>query len=248
MERETGPPIPKPQTVIWRYASLHTFLTLLTERRLMFHQFKKLEENDAREGMAIEGFWESMPDRTNDWKERSEESLKALRYTCYASCWSMSKIENALMWRGYARQGIAIKTTVKQLREAAQEGDEQLSIRGNEIVYADNWAELEALGYRHDGIPLNVLFMHTKRKAFVDEREARFHIQITAESFPALLGIPGRPSPDLTKICPLWVPIRFTSLDWINEVVAETSIPTWAVHTIRQIAEAKVLKFRQSGI
>lgn len=163
---KTAPPIPQGDITVWRYTSLHAFLTLLTERRLMFHQFKKLEESDAREAMAIEGFWESMPDAGDDWKKKSDEILQDLRYTNYASCWSMSDIENALMWRGYARQGIAIKTTVDQLKRAEQEGDEQLSLRGNEIVYADNWPELGAQGYRHNDIPLNVLFLHTKRKAF----------------------------------------------------------------------------------
>jgi len=242
-----GPPIPSGNTTIWRYTSLHAFLTLLIERRLMFHQFKKLQESDAREGMAIEGFWDSMPARIGDMKDKSEQILDDLLQVCYASCWSMSEIENALMWRGFARQGIAIKTTFEQLRKAEQEGDEQ-SIRGHEIIYADNWAELEAQGYCHNEIPLNRLFMHTKRKAFADEREARFQVQLSAASFPAILKIPGKPHPDLTKICRPWIPVTFAKLDWINEVVAESSIPDWAVGTIRQLVEAQGLKFRQSGI
>jgi hypothetical protein len=214
----------------------------------MFHQFKKLEESDAREGMAIEGFWQSMPDAGDDWKKKSDEILQDLRYANYASCWNMSDIENALMWRGYARQGIAIKTTVDQLKRAEQEGDEQLSLRGNEIVYADNWPELEAQGYRHNDIPLNVLFLHTKRKAFAGEHEVRFRVQLSAASFPQILKVPGKPHPDLAKICPHWLAVTFVKLDWINEVVAESSIPAWAVSTIRQLTEAQGPKFRQSGV
>lgn len=248
-DRKTGPPEPEPATTIWRYMSLHVFLTLLTERRLMFHQFKKLEESDVREGMAIEGFWESMPDRADDWEEKSDRNLQILRYTWYASCWSMSEIEDALMWRGYAPRGIAIKTTVGQLKKAEQEERGRLSICGNEIVYANDWPELETQDYTHlNKIPLHVLFMHTKRKAFADEREARFRVQINTKICPALLNVSGKLD-DLPKICrDEWFPVTFTKLDWIDEVVAESSIPPWAADTIRQLVEGQGLKFRQSGI
>lgn len=245
---ESGPPIPKANTVIWRYMSLHAFLTLLTERRLMFRQFKELEESDRHEGRSIEGFWETVPDDMIDLKERSKKTREKLRYCCYASCWSMSEIESALMWSGYARQGVAIKTTVKQLREAQRDTTEQMSIQAAEIVYADNWTELQAQGYHHNGIPLNRLFMHTKRKAFTDEREARFSVQLNGSTHPALIKYPDRLPPDYAQICRPWFPITFTKLDWINKVVAESSIPEWAVATLRQMVEAQGLEFQQSGI
>jgi hypothetical protein len=40
--------------------SRRVFLTLVIERRPMFHQFQDLQKIDAREGMVVPGFWESV--------------------------------------------------------------------------------------------------------------------------------------------------------------------------------------------
>jgi len=187
MEWKTEPPVPKPNTIIWRYMSQRVFLTLVTDRRLMFHQFKELQELDEREGMVVPGFWKSVVKHErrrspnadiSELRMRAETSLDKLRCFAYANCWNMAKSENLLMWKAYAPKGIAIRTSVGKFKNAQQEeGKERLSIRLQKIAYADHWRDLEKRGYRHYGIPLNKLFLHTKRKAFAGEREVRFSIQ-----------------------------------------------------------------------
>lgn len=48
--------------------------------------------------------------------------------------------------------------------------------------------------------------------------------------------------------CPAWFPVIFENLDWIQEVVAESSISARTAIAIRRLAEQHNLKFRISGI
>jgi hypothetical protein len=220
----------------------------------MFRQFKELQKSDAREGMVTEGFWESVLEfyRRQDpcadiaeLRQRAEESLNRLRCFEYASCWNMAKTENAFMWKAYAPRGVAIKTTIGKLRHADQQsGKDKFNIRLQKIEYADHWQELEKRCYQHDGIALNRLSLHTKRRAFIGEHEVRFRI---APIFPFKLNPDGSYSAD-PKECPPWFPLTFENLNWIEEVVAESSIPPWAVKTIQQLTDQHRVRFRQSRI
>jgi hypothetical protein len=222
----------------------------------MFHQFKELQKSDAREGMVVAGFWESVIEHErqqfpsadiSELKSRAEGSLDRLRCFTYANCWNMAKHENVLMWKAYAEGGIAIRTTIGQFRNAPQEnGNNRLTIQLQKIVYADHWRELQERGYRHYGIPLNKLFLHTKRKAFAGEREVRFRIS-PAFSFPYIRQQDGSFLQDASA-CPDWFGVVFENLDWIQEVVAESSIPSRTASTIRRLADQHNLKFRVSDL
>jgi hypothetical protein len=165
MHWKTAPPVPKPNTTIWRYMSRRVFLTLASERLMEFHQFKDLQKIDAREGMVVPGFWESMVkyyghrykyEDFNELRARAERSLDRMRCFTYANCWNATRNENILMWKAYAPRGIAIRSTVGKFKNALQgQGNDRLSIRLQKIVYADHWHELEKRGYRHNSVVLN---------------------------------------------------------------------------------------------
>lgn len=220
----------------------------------MFHQFKQLQEADAREGMVVEGFWDSIQSGDIGLKEEGEKNLELLLRFKYASCWNMSDHENALMWKAYAPGGVAVKTIVGKLMDAkiAKVMNTDLKGDGGEpkieqltIEYADNWKELEAKGYRNDGIPLNVLFLHSKRNAFRSEAEVRFCIG-SPENFPVQPdGGYVSPNPDDR---PHWCPVTFETLDWIDQVVTAPSTSDWAAKPIGRLAKEKGLSFAQSGI
>jgi hypothetical protein len=256
MEWKTAPPAPKRNTRIWRYMSRPVFLDLVTNRRLTFHQFKDLQRIDAREGMVVPGFWESVVEYQrqsypntdfDELRARVETSLDRTRCFAYASCWSMAKDEDILMWKAYAPKGIAIRTTVGKFINAPQAaGTDRLTIQRQKIVYANHWRELERRGYRHRGIPLNKLFLHTKRKGFLGERELRFRIS-PALPLPYILQPNGSSMQDASH-CWQWFSIVFENLDWIDEIVAESSLPSRTVATIRRLANQHNLKFRISNI
>ena len=256
----TAPPLPKSNTTIWRYMSRRVFMQLLTERRLMFHRFDELQKIDAREGMVADDFWRSIwehlqarlpfPADLGITTQMAEARLDRLRCLVYASCWNMGKHENNLMWKAYAPKGIAIRTTVGKFKNAPQaSGNERLTIELQKIVYADNWRELEQRGYRHNEEPQNMLFLHTKRKAFSSEREIRFKISpFGPDRAEITWGRNGMvfsyPLPD----CPEWFPVVFENLHWIEEVVADSSISSRAASMIRRQTNQHNLKFRVSDL
>jgi hypothetical protein len=256
MEWKTEPPVPKRNTTIWQYMSRRAFHTLVTERRLDFHQFKDLQKIDEREGMVVPGFWDSVieyycqhhPNHTvGELRAMGERSLDRMRCFAYANCWNMAKSENVLMWKAYASKGIAIRTTVRQFRNAPRVmGVDRFNIQLQKITYADHWRELEQRGYRHNGIPLNKLFLHTKRKAFSSERELRFRISPNLP-LPYILQPNGSYMKDASR-CPAWFPVIFENLNWIQEVVAESSISPRTAAPIRRLVEEHNLKFRISNI
>jgi len=240
--------------------SRRIFLQLLTERRLMFHQFIELQKIDAREGMVSDDFWRSIwehlqarlpfPADLGITTQMAEARLDRLRCLIYASCWNRGKHENNVMWKAYAPKGIAIRTTVGKFKNAPQaSGNERLTIELQKIVYADNWRDLEQRGYRHNEEPQNMLFLHTKRKAFSSEREIRFRISPFGRDRAEITwGRNGMvfsyPLPD----CPEWFPVVFENLHWIEEVVAESSISSRAASMIRRQTNQHNLKFSVSDL
>lgn len=218
----------------------------------MFHQFIRLRDNDKREGMVPNDFWDSMPE-DKSLRENAEENLSKLLFFTYANCWNMDERENALMWKAYAPGGVAIQTTVGKLMDAKLARVMSTDSKGNgwpkieqcTIEYADSWAELKEKGYRHNDIPLNFLFLHLKRKAFRGEAEVRFRIQ-SPENFPVQAnGSFITPKPE---DAPHWCPVTFKTLDWIDQVVTAPSTSEWATKPIQRAAEKKRVRFSASGI
>ncbi len=99
------------------------------------------------------------------------------------------------------------------------------------------------MGYSHDGIPLNVLFLHLKLKDnFSWEAEVRFRVQPPAK-FP--LRPDGGWDSARPEECEEWYPLTFATLDWIDEVVTAPSLQVWAA--IGELANEKGLTFRRSS-
>jgi hypothetical protein len=236
--------------VIWRYMNLYEFLVLITHKQLIFRQFKGLVNSDKREGKVPLGFWGSWEkqmrkqiadeDQLVNWKERNVKNLNVLLSCMYASCWSRARDkscrESALMWKAYAPRGIAVKSEVGKLRAAKLRSIpemEGISLRCDPIVYADDWSQLKRRGLTAEFV-LNRLFLHTKRKAFADENEVRFSIQLPYR----LLDLQRYP----------WFEVCFENLNWIDQVVVESSLADWAVKLVDQLVRPHGLKFGQSGV
>ena len=220
----------------------------------MFHQFKELRKSDEREGMVTDGFWESCldflhrvyPDEDPEVRrERAEVQLDKLSCFEYANCWIIADTEKAEMWRDFAPGGVAIRTKVGEFVHAKQAGSNPPIIRSQIIEYADHWSELEARGYTHCGVPLNRLFLHTKRERFKDQNEIRFRIH-PAPTYP--VGRDGNPMSANPRDCPAWWPVRFETLNWVGEILAARSIPSKDAESIQQRVERKGLRFRRSEI
>ena len=230
--------------------SVVEFVALITRRQLVFRQFKGLERSDRLEGKIPGGFWAAFErdirktgasrEEIQEIRRRAEVTLERLRCFRYVSCWTMAKRENALLWQVYAPHGVAIRTQVGKLREASLVSPD-ISIRSTGMHYADDWTELQAQGFQHYGVVPNRLFLHTKRTLFVGENEVRFYIDSPAQYEIDAAGI------QVAEKAPAWYPIEFTSLSWIEEIIADSSLPDWGSDTLSDLIKPHRLKFRQSG-
>lgn len=232
--------------------NVYEFLVLIRHKQLIFRRFKELVDSDTHEGQVPPGFLESWkkeimkqnPDKAGlrNWERKSLKTFENLQLSLYASCWNRpgdnSSRESALMWKAYAPRGIAIKSEVGKLLAAKVRNIPEMdgiSLRCERIVYADHWNQLMKRGVRHGGIFMGRLFLHAKRKAFADENEVRFSFQLPFRYWNA-------------RFRPSWFGVCFEDLNWIDEVVAESSLAEWAVQIVEQLVRPHGLRFSRSRI
>jgi hypothetical protein len=137
------------ETKLMRYMKLSTFLVLLCNNRLFLPTVGKLQESDFREANLqlywCQDYWRIMwplvephkgwllsdiirVDRPQAWENPSEERKKDL-IRAWASaladrrsvwCWNRSVDESFALWKIYAEHGVAIYSTVGQIRAALE--------------------------------------------------------------------------------------------------------------------------------
>lgn len=87
----------------------------------------------------------------------------------YINCWIKCPHELALMWETYGKDGVAIRSTAGNIRQAMAK-DEEHCIRMIEVRYIDDVTEPALIL----GSPINMLyFPTTKRRYFKQESEVR---------------------------------------------------------------------------
>jgi hypothetical protein len=161
---------------VWRYMDFTKFVSLLDTEALFFSRADQL--SDTWEGAHTV---ENLRRRSTMLAQEQiaeqmlgmSEFYRSLRIHTFLSCWHISDVESAAMWKLYVthNEGIAVQTTFERLT-ASFEGDE------NEIfkVYV---GKVRYLDYDHgvfrDGNSF-VPFFH-KRLSFEHEHELRAIIQ-----------------------------------------------------------------------
>lgn len=171
---------PDNDQIIWRYLSLSKFLDLLNRSELYFARSDKF--NDSMEG--------SMTNKDEQIFEQYAEGLstqvKNISGAAYINCWTKSDVELYLMWNTYSslKEGISIKTTVKNLTESFDKNDDR-EICISDVQYIDynkSWTFNKTNGVA------NLIAPHfSKREYFHQEQEIRLvykDYRINKESGP----------------------------------------------------------------
>lgn len=134
-EYETEYSIPSDDTVIWRFMDLAKFVSLLKDKALFMTRADRFEdqfegavcaEEDAdRYNEALMVYYAEMLKGNAVPKELFDNERTAnrlLRMNSYINCWYEGEHETMAMWRLYASgkeaKGVAVKTTVGQLKNA----------------------------------------------------------------------------------------------------------------------------------
>jgi len=196
-------------TVIWRYMDLPRFLDLLAHKTLHFSsklQFK----DDPWEGTVPEPVIKKFASRFGQegWGHLIEQFKYVTARAC-VHCWFERQHQSVHMWDRYAREGIAVMTTVHALRKSLNLDSEHLRIArikyGQHSQYDSGNSGYSALA------PL--LF---KRDGYEDEREVRA-IVLPADESPSGIDYPV----DLTLL--------------IEEVFVSPQYPRWAVPGLSKV-------------
>ena len=173
-----NPPRPTNDKVIWRYLSLDKYLDLLLTKTIKFTQveiaadqleislmLKRLEQNgnlDGRENIL----------------ESASHFINILRKSHYINCWTGKEHECRSLWFSYlgeSRLGVAIKSTVGQVREHIVWGD--YGVNCNEVIYRDTFDDTEELQN-------NIKLLNSKALAYSSESEIRFSVNESLMHLP----------------------------------------------------------------
>lgn len=99
------------------------------------------------------------------YHEQSKNAFHDVNFKFGVSCWHRSEHESEAMWKLYSNtgQGIALESTVDQLRESINDKD---GLYIEDVRYADFDSDPIEKGHKHYGLVM-------KRKSFEHEKEVR---------------------------------------------------------------------------
>ncbi len=202
------PAFPQPietDTPLWRYIDLPKLVLLLSRRAIFLSRLGTLQ--DPLEGQytlamrprieaGVRAILEGLPPDLVDFDAAMNGISRVTQELCFVSCWCLLEHESDALWRTYARQGVALRTTYERLAAAADE-----SLMMGCVTYRD---------YAREDIPQgNALLpaMH-KRRQYSHEHEVRLMAFAPPESMDGPPNGAGRqlnphPAPGVLRpICP----------------------------------------------
>lgn len=159
---------PDPSDHLWRYMDFTKFVAMLENDALYFPRADLL--GDPFEGSLSQ---KSVEQRMKAYKpgfatvEEAEEFVRGLVKHSHISCWHLSEIESAAMWRLYANRGVAICTNFHNLHTSLMT---DYTVFIGRVSYID---------YVVDAVPGDTTLSPSmcKRNSFEYEHEVRAIIQ-----------------------------------------------------------------------
>ncbi len=125
--------------VVWRYMDFTKFLSMLQYKALFFCSCSLMQKMDPFEGEYPKNNLKNLRDKKDFVQLSKEYTQKPAVYrrkfleNVGINCWHANDTENAAMWKVYlsSKDGIAIKSTIKNLKES-------FSLNNEDVVYIGN--------------------------------------------------------------------------------------------------------------
>jgi hypothetical protein len=222
---------PDKDTVVWRYIDFAKFVDLLTSSRLFFCRSDKFQD-------PFEGLF-----RLKDY-ERNKEMFDTQDQTkkfYFLNSWHINEHQSDAMWKIFldTNNGIAIKSTVRQIIKAVEETIEEVSI--SQVYYRDfnkvTFDELMAETQNQvSGIHGCVNQYNYKRISFEHEKELRlYHIDMP---IPHTIkgGIPRDPLPHKH--------IDVNLKDLVQEIVIAPFADSWFKEMVERLLKKLTMDFK----
>ena len=149
-----------PDRTIWRYLTFSQFVSIIRRRKLYFSALSTF--NDPFEGSFPE------PESGSNLELSEEYDIEKLRKILpkfvFANCWHINEHETAFMWNQYSNEGIAIKSTIGDLRESFDTSEK------GAWMYEVDYINYECEEFKSDD--RFAAYFH-KRRSFRHEQELR---------------------------------------------------------------------------
>lgn len=158
---------------VWRYMTFPSFALLLQRRELFFPKLATLAKRDPYEGKLPRKILEEVarryrPEHDHNRFSDGEAAARAAeargRNHRVVSCWHMSEVESAAMWKLYGGdRGLAVRATLGALKRSFAPDARPIYI--SEVEYLDFSGTGELTTPFYSG--------YAKRRSFAHERELR---------------------------------------------------------------------------
>jgi len=234
--------------------SVAELISILDRRCLIFRQFRSLRGDDRAEGAIPKDLYvrDRILQGDSLTKARGIRANADLKYCTYVQCWHRAIREHTAFWGIYGHRGVAVQSKISLLKQ--QSFWRQLSLTGEDVVYADTWAEAEQKGLRvPEGIMPNRGAMRRKRRAFSWEKEWRiFYKPPTSKHGVLDVRLPPNESEIARKEWRSkwgeYEELVIDSVEWISRVIIAPGAPEWVMKSISSIAERHDLPCKLSQI
>jgi hypothetical protein len=170
---EWKPPQPASDNTIWRYINFTQLISILNREKVWFTNTQNFEDPfegtvpDKNRNGSIQKIQTEL-DVDDDLAEKIYEIFdppSAVYDEGLVHCWNIEKHQNAALWEQYldSHQGVAIKTTVNDLKQSIDQSD-------GKFIFG----KVEYIDYENDTIPHDTIApIYHKRNSFSHENEYR---------------------------------------------------------------------------
>lgn len=179
---------------LWRYMPLISLLDFLQTGELRLPRANSFD--DLQEGLVgLEAMLETVHPSLH---LQAKLALERQNSECFVSCWHLSYSESLAMWKVYGIHNfsVALVSNIGKVMSACHEYCKDLSSLGmfGEVIY-DNYVTNGKInvktmgipfGYGELPVPINILTLFMKAKAFSYEQEWRLVIHKAKSNEPAL--------------------------------------------------------------
>ena len=216
---------PTDNTIIWRYLDFIKFISYLEKNALFFVRSDQLF--DKYEGKFTEADVKLWEDKLKPKTKLSQiELYDRFRKIVNIISWHINENESAAMWEIclQSNEGIAIKSTFKQLKES-------FILHKEDEIYI---GKVKYIDYRKDSISKGDIFnpFLYKRKAFEYESELRAVIMKFAPQEETI----GK---HILYVDPKWfgIHVKTDLVALIDKIVVSPNVPDWIIDLVKSIVK-----------
>jgi len=210
------------ESEIWRYTDFSKFVDLLDSSCLFFPRLTILRKIDPYEGSFI-------PFSSHDKKDESSKKLlkelgKELANDTFVSCWYLSDVESAALWKLFPKsdEGIAIKSNIGKLVQSLECKNSKNTIFVSSVTYGHEKVAARKINKPKSFSGDDAVF--TKRKCFEHEKELRLVMYVNDIKTPVLSNETG-------------AKIEVDLESMISEIIISPEAPPWIKDLVKRITK-----------